>query len=293
MTVRRPNLLARPAVRLGLFAVGAVASIALSTFLTGMALGLTGQASQILGVVLTNAVLCTLLIVLSRILLHSEGATLHVLGLVPNRQRFRELAFGFAVSTTLFLLVAVAQSASVGAPWEFQGMLGVRAALGGLAITVIFVLAEELLFRGVALRNLCALYGERSGVVASAVLFGAYHLVQSGDWAMGAVFRFLMPALGGLLFGWAALRSKGLALPLGLHLGGNWVQASLVGFAATDTGVHGPLHALWRIPITSADANAITAPDLLPHLPYAMALALASIATWRWLIHAKSLRDVA
>ena len=42
---------------------------------------------------------------------------------------------------------------------------------------------------------------------------------------MGWVFRLGMPTLGGLVFGVAMIRSGGLALPIGLHLGGNWVQA--------------------------------------------------------------------
>jgi membrane protease YdiL (CAAX protease family) len=39
-----------------------------------------------------------------------------------------------------------------------------------------------------------------------------------------------MPALGGVVFGWAAVRSSGLALPIGLHLGGNRIQASVLSF---------------------------------------------------------------
>src|SRR4029079_16572678 len=138
----------------------------------------------------------------------------------------------------------------------------------------------ELLFRGVALRYLRSLYGDRAAILLSGVLFGAYHLVQSQDWAMGAAFRFLMPTLGGLLFGWAALRSRGLALPLGLHLGANWVQSSIAGFAP-NVLADAPVHALWRIPISIDDVRVLTAPDIVPHLPYVIAMAVAAAATWR------------
>jgi hypothetical protein len=99
---------------------------------------------------------------------------------------------------------------------------------------------------------------------------------------MAAAFRFLMPALGGLLFGWAAVRSGGLALPIGLHLGGNWVQASVAGFSpASDTSIVG--QALWQIPITASDMQRLVAPELLPRLPYLMALAIAAAVTWVYL----------
>lgn len=275
----RESIWTTPAMLLALFVVGALASIAASIFVSGLVPVTMKAPSQTLGLVTMSVTCCAALLLLSRTLLHREGMTIRALGLVPSRQRFRELVAGFSVTTPFFLLVAVAQSASVGAAWEFQGAFGARAALAGLALSAVLVLVEELLFRGVALRYLRALYGDRGAVILSALLFGAYHLLQSGDWAMGAVFRFLMPTLGGLVFGWAAVRSKGLALPLGLHLGGNWVQASLASYVPVAlSSSAAPIQSLWRIPITTADAFSLTAPDLLPHLPYLIALALTTVA---------------
>jgi len=128
-----------------------------------------------------------------------------------------------------------------------------------------------------------ALCGDRAAILLSAILFGAYHVAQSHDWAMGAVFRFLMPTLGGLLFGWAALRSRGLALPLGLHLGGNWVQSSIAVFAPNVLPADAPVQALWRIPITVHDVRLLTAPDLAPHLPYVIVIIVSAAATSRLL----------
>jgi membrane protease YdiL (CAAX protease family) len=270
-----------PTTRLGYFVVGASVSLVLSIFVAGLAVGPNAISSRS-GLVLTNLVFVVSLVALSRLLLHWEGATLRELGLLlPARARGREFAFGFVVSSVLFMTAAVAQAVAVGAPLVFQGMPGIRAAVLGIGISTVLALSEELLFRGVALRYLRASYGDRGAIVLSALLFGAYHLVQSGDWAMGAVFRLGMPILGGLLFGWAAVRSGGLALPLGLHVGGNWVQSALAGFTPAATAVTEPVSALWRIPITVDDFRRLTAPDLLPHLPYLIALTLAAVITWR------------
>ena len=96
---------------------------------------------------------------------------------------------------------------------------------------------------------------------------------------MGAFFRFFTSALGGVLFAWSAVRSGGLALPIGLHLGGNWVQASLAGFTTPD----GSVQALWRIPISTSDLQLLVAPDVLPRLPYFLAIGTATAVTWIFL----------
>lgn len=272
-----------PAALLGVFTAGGMASLAAAIFVAATILGPLPRVGAIPMPVLIGLLLSAMLLGLSWILLRQEGESLAILGLVPTSVAWRQFIIGFAITTVLFLAIALAQSIAVGATWTMQGMPGVRAALIGLAGTCILALAEELLFRGVALRYLRALYGPRTAIVLSALIFGAYHLLMSDDWAMGAVYRFLMPAIGGLLFGWAALRSRGLALPLGLHLGGNWAQSSLAGFSPAAVTAESPVHALWRIPITGDDLRVLTAPDLVPHMPYLIAIAITAAMTWRLL----------
>jgi len=91
-----------------------------------------------------------------------------------------------------------------------------------------------------------------------------------------------MPAIGGLLFAWSAVRSGGLALPIGLHLGGNWVQASVAVFAP-HSGTVEPIHGLWQIPISASDVQVLTAPDVVPRLPLLLAFAIAAALAWQWL----------
>ena len=284
MTVKSPPSLAL----LGAFVVGAALSLAASGLAVGATLAFVPTLGSVTAPVLISALFSMALLALSRTLLRREGASLSELGLVPHLERRRQFGAGFAMTVLLFLAIAVVQTAAVRAPWRLQGVPGVRAALMGLLVTAVLSLTEELLFRGVALRHLRSLCGERAAIVLSAILFGAYHLVQSHDWAMGAVFRFLTPMVGGLLFGWAALRSRGLALPLGLHLGGNWVQSSLAGFAPYALAPDASVQALWRIPVTAQDVRVLTAPDLVPHLPYVVAIAIAAAATRHLLKTSKS-----
>ena len=209
--------------------------------------------------------------------LHMERDGLGSLGLLPTRRRAAEFGAGFAVASVLFALVAIVRAASVGATWTFDAASGARAAILGLPLVFVLMFSEELLFRGYAFRKAEALWGAPAALVGSSLLFGAYHVVGSGGyWGVGALFLFAMPALGGLVFGLAALRTGGLALPLGLHLGGNWVGASVLGL-----GVPGGA-ALWAAPVDAVQAAWLMAPDLLPRLPYLVGVVLLVALVLRW-----------
>lgn len=259
--------------RFGLFAV--VAYLAAGV-LAGTAGALLGGGTWTYA-----AILALLLLAATRLALRLDGAPLAALGLTPGARRASEFCLGWLVAASLFASVAVARAVLVGATWQFWGTGGFQAALLGLPVALASVLAEELVFRGYGFRQLVAVCGARPALILSAAAFGLYHLALAGfaPWGMGAVLVFGLPALGGLLFAAAALRTRGLALPLGLHLGGNWVQASVLGLGVAP-GAQTP--ALWTAALTPAQAHTLVAPDALPHLPYLIALVAAAWLVARW-----------
>jgi membrane protease YdiL (CAAX protease family) len=267
-----------------LFAIGAAASLVVAIPAGSAVIGIAGGARPLVTMALISALASAGMLVVTRALLSADGASLSALGLALDRRRLGELSTGFVVTATLFLAVAAVQSAMVGATWQFTGTRGLAGALFDLPLVLCLVLGEELLFRGAALRSLRAIAGDRWAIGLTAMAFGAYHVLGTHYWAMGLAFQFLMPAIGGLLFAWAAVRSGGLALPIGLHLGGNWVQASVAVFGPPSaTGAVEPIAGLWRIPISAADVQVLTAPDLLPRLPLLVAFAITAAVTWQWL----------
>lgn len=266
------------ALRLLGFVVAAAAAVAAVGPAAGLAYGLPGlspdhPAMDWLFPVLIAAVLLGV----TWAALRTEGASLRALGLALTPRRAVEFGAGFAVASALFIVVALVRAASVGADWTFDPDAGLRAALVGIPTAFILMFSEELLFRGYAFRKAEALWGAPVALTASALLFGAYHVVGSGYWGVGAFFLFAMPALGGFVFGAAALRTGGLALPLGLHLGGNWVNASVFGLGLPEGA------ALWTAPVSAAQATALMAPDLLPRLPYIVAIVLLAVVVFLWL----------
>lgn len=263
------------------FVVLAAVSFGATGPLVGFLSGVLGKRGMDLaGQWIFAAVLNVLLLAATWVCLRRDGESLASLGLSLDASRTRELGMGFLVGALLFALIAVVSAFAVGTTWQFSGAAGLRAAALGLPIALLLMLGEELVFRGYAFRQMVSGLGVRRALLLSGVAFGLYHVLGSGSWGMGWVFRFGMPALGGLVFGLAMIRSGGLALPIGLHFGGNWVQASVFGFGAT--GGHPPT-ALFTAPLTPPQLQVLTAPDLLPNAPYMLALAtLAALLVVRW-----------
>lgn len=79
---------------------------------------------------------------------------------------------------------------------------------------------EELVFRSYTLRRLNYATGPVIAITFMTVLFIAEHIIAGVEWKMA----FLGNGLGALLFSIAALKTKGLALPLGLHFAWNFGQ---------------------------------------------------------------------
>ena len=266
---RRP-----PALRLVLFVFASLLALLAAGPLLGFTSGLF-RIAEIPGW-LFPALVSSVLLVVSWGALRLEGQGLDVLGLVPTRRRLGEFAVGFAFAVVLFGGVALVRAASVGAGWTFDLEAGLWAAVIGLPVAFVLMFSEELLFRGYAFRKAEEAWGAPAALVVSSVAFGAYHVVGEGMWGMGAFFLFAMPLLGGLVFGLAAQRTGGLALPTGLHLGGNWVNASVFGLAVPEGS------ALWTAPLDAAQISFLTAPDVVPRLPYITAVVLLLVIVARW-----------
>ena len=155
-----------------------------------------------------SALLASLLVIATVACARINKESLADLGFSVSVRRLRELGFGFGVGSGLFAAIALISGLTPRASW--------RDAVSALVIVPCLFLAEELLFRGYAFQQILRLAGPWVAVGVTSAAFGAYHQLGAGV--------FLMPALGGLVFGYALVRSGGLALPIGLHWGGNWVQ---------------------------------------------------------------------
>ncbi|WP_324719604.1 CPBP family intramembrane glutamic endopeptidase [Salinimicrobium sp. HB62] len=87
------------------------------------------------------------------------------------------------------------------------------------------VLYEELLFRGALLFLALKYLGKFRGVFLSATVFGIYHWFSYnvfGD-LVQMIYTFIITGTGGVVFAYAYNMTRSLYLPIGLHLGWNYV----------------------------------------------------------------------
>ncbi len=165
-------------------------------------------------------------------------------GFVLDARWARELGVGtfFGIAT---LLLAVAMIWAVG---------GVRLALDparslatmayGAYMFLFVALFEETLFRGFVFQRLVAGAGPWIAQIALGLLFAAGHWgnpdMHGATMAWASVELFL----GAVLLGLAYLRTRSLAMPIGIHLGWNWAQGHLLGFGVSGFAQPGWFHPL-------------------------------------------------
>jgi len=103
-----------------------------------------------------------------------------------------------------------------------------------VALAVFYKLAivawwEELVFRGYFLQNLMAGVGLLWAIVICCLAFGLLHIMNPDGTVMGGILIVLITPQ--LIY--AYLKTGQLWLPVGLHLGWNFFQASIFGFPAS------------------------------------------------------------
>lgn len=130
------------------------------------------------------------------------------------------------------------------------------------------VVMEELVFRSYALWTAVRAIGIWPAQILVALAFGLLHLAYG--WPMSAVLLGVVPSA--LLFGVAAVVSRGLALPCGVHLGINlarWCtgEGAGAGFWTLDTQALDPGRAATLAPVLGALAPVIVAAVLYRSWP--------------------------
>lgn len=111
------------------------------------------------------------------------------------------------------------------------------------ALALAPAVCEELLFRGYLLRALLATTSGRNAILASALLFGGFHVVTIDALALG---RLLPSTFLGLILGWVAWRTASVWPGMVLHAGHNGVLLTVAyyrqGLAAHGWGVQEQAH---------------------------------------------------
>ena len=130
---------------------------------------------------------------------------------------------------------------------------------------ILLAFMEELGFRAYPLEILKDKVGIRLSIIITSVLFALYH-IANGWTVAGSLYG---PGVWGLVFGLAAIYSKGIAMPTGIHYAAN-LTTSAFGGANNTTSI-------WTIKQTNAPTTKHAGTDWVTLLPAFALLVFAII----------------
>lgn len=208
-----------------------------------------------------------------------RGDALATVGFGLGRRWFTEFALGSAAGLVMMASI-VGIIAALGGVQLVPDPARSLAALGWAAVAFAFVaLFEETLFRGFLFQRLVDGLGAWPAQLLLALAFAGLHADNPGMSGATAFWATLDLGLGAIVLGLAWLRTRSLALPIGLHLTWNWAQGALFGFAVSGLDQQG-----WWQPVFTGRPQWLTGGEFGPEASVvAVCVDLtALVLLWRW-----------
>ena len=206
----------RIVARVLLFVIGCALILAL---VGPMVPKLPGMRSEI--VLGTIATLWAL--VLTFVFVWWEGLSLEEVAVVPDVRSPARFALGFAIGLLIVVLWWSALAVFSDIKWV---PIADAFCIQSVIVLVAFIVLscrEELAFHGYPLQRLKGSFGIWRALLFMALLFAVEHMAGGWTWTQA----LLGSGVGSLMFGMAAIASRGLALPIGLHAAWNFGHWSL------------------------------------------------------------------
>ncbi|MDR3669761.1 MAG: type II CAAX endopeptidase family protein [Holophaga sp.] len=206
--------------------------------------------------------------------LRMEGRPLASVGLRLDRRWARQFLLGALAGAGLMALMALPGLLGGSFRLARNPQASGSALLTGAWLYLSVAFSEELLFRGYLFQRLHQGIGRWPAQLLIALLFAGVHWGNPGMTGATRAWASLDIAIAAILLGLCYLRTGSLAMPIGLHLGWNWTQGTLLGFSVS--GI--PSTGWWR-PEFHGQAAWLTGGSfgLEASLPCAMVAAAASM----------------
>lgn len=167
-------------------------------------------------------------------LLRKESITI-----ITGRYNFnwlKQMFTGFMIGAALMILPAVILTLFGFIHWQINA-ISFSAIVSGLAAMVFIAVTEELLFRGFIFQRLIESLGQWPAQLIIACLFLLTHINNPGMSGNIKVLASVNIFLASILFGLAFIKTRSLAMPLGIHFMANWVQGTVLGFGVSGNEV--------------------------------------------------------
>lgn len=149
-----------------------------------------------------------------------------------NLTWFKELIIGLLIGAVLMVIPALILTAFGCISWQ-TNTFSYTTLVSGLTLFVTVAFAEELLFRGFFFQRLIDAFGQWPAQIIIAGLFLLTHLNNPGMTGITKVLASINIFIASLMFGIAYIKTKKLAMPLGLHFMANFIQGTILGFGVS------------------------------------------------------------
>jgi membrane protease YdiL (CAAX protease family) len=169
---------------------------------------------------LLGTIAAILVFLLTIVFARWEKIQLWEIGVIPNRQTLAKFIGGLSIGLLLAFLHIMLVLAFTHSKLIFVAGITVRPVLLAFSLYFVLALREELAFRGFPLRSLNFAIGSWKSQFIIALIFSLEHLAGGYSFLQA----FAGAGIGAILFGIAALKSKGIAVPTGIHLAWNFGQ---------------------------------------------------------------------
>lgn len=182
------------------------------------------KTTSLTNTIKVGVISCAVTYGLTLLFLHWDGWKLSDAGLELTPKSVPRVLSGFVIGWALVAFQNGLLYASGHAHWVYSGVASPMKWLSlGFTAYLLLALREEIAFRAYPLRRLERDLGMWASLAILGLVFMLEHLAGGLSWA----HSLLGPLAGAMLFGMAALATRGIAVPLGIHFAfnlGQWVM---------------------------------------------------------------------
>ena len=182
---------------------------------------------------LVDAISPLMILLVTALCLKLQRRSMTSAGLALDRNWWLQMLVATLLGCVWLGVVALAIWLFGGIAFSLNPDAGATLLLTGLYTFFLAAAIEELLHRGFIFQRLIDGIGIVGAQILIAAIFAFGHLNNPAmeGWVLVTALTDL--ALASLVYGLAFWRTGSLALPLGLHLGWNWMQGSVLGIAVS------------------------------------------------------------
>lgn len=149
-----------------------------------------------------------------------------------NSSWLKQFGMGLALGTIIMVVPAIFLTFLGYANWQVNE-LSVSTVISGFSFFTAVAVAEEMLFRGFIFQRLMESLGQWPAQIVISGMFLLTHINNPGMIGMTKTLAALNIFIASVMFGLAFIKTKSLAMPVGIHFMANFMQGTVLGFGVS------------------------------------------------------------